>query len=87
MGADGRQIYYMNNSVIFAAHVQAMPASLGVVRRDSLFGVNLRGVLNGHQMFDVSPDGRRFVGIDAQGSELKLKVVVNWLDEARAKLK
>ena len=84
---DGRQIYYMNNSVIFAAHVQAMPASLGVVRRDSLFGVNLRGVLNGHQMFDVSPDGRRFVGIDAQGSELKLKVVVNWLDEARAKLK
>jgi Tol biopolymer transport system component len=84
---DGRRIYYIDDTVLRSAEVQAAQSSLGVVRRDSLFNVSFRGGSTAHQTYDVSPDGKQFVGIDALGADLKLKVVVNWLTEVRAKLK
>jgi len=77
----------MTGTVLHAAEVQATPTALRVVRRDSLFAMSLRGAAASHQLFDVSPDGTPFVGIDAMGSDLRLKVVLNWLTEVRPKLR
>lgn len=52
---DGKRIYFINNTVLYAAEVQASPTSLAVVRRDSLFAVNFRGNVQAHQTYEHQP--------------------------------
>jgi Tol biopolymer transport system component len=85
---DGRRVYYLNPVlVLFSVEVRSSPAALEVTRRDSLFAANFAGSnQSAHQMYDISPDGNRFVGIYSE-TLVRLRVITNWLDEVRPKLK
>jgi len=72
---------------MYAADVQDGGSSLNVVKRDSLFSAAFDNSNNIHQQYDLSPDGKNFVGILPNAADIKLRVVTNWLSEVRQKLK
>ena len=80
---DGRRIYYVTASKVFAATVQTSPA-FAVLRRELVFGVegyNLSSPV--HAPFDVAPDGKHLLLLRPTRSDNGLVVVRDWKYELR----
>ena len=73
---DGAVVYYSHEGSIMAARL-ARDATLRVAARD----VVVKGPFR--EEFDVSPDGSRFLVIDADTSDSRLVVIPNWIAELR----
>jgi len=55
-----------------------------------LFGGNYEGPLSSRANFDISPDGRRFLMLQASGQREapgEIKIVPNWLEEVRVRVR
>ena len=80
---DGRRIYYVTASKVFAATVQTSPA-FAVLRRELVFGVegyNLSSPV--HAPFDAAPDGKHLLLLRPTRSDNGLVVVRDWKYELR----
>jgi serine/threonine-protein kinase len=74
--SDGNQIFYWENNRLMSAALR-LDGSVTVLSRTPLFSGRYE------DDFDVSPDGTRFLVIEAQTSGLSLVVVPNWRTELK----
>jgi len=87
---NGRELFYKNGAQDLVA-VQVLPGEAFTMgEHQTLFSA--RAYLSDvyHQLYDVSPDGRRFVMIRAPGGgddDLELIVVENFFEELKAKVR
>ena len=80
---DGRKIYYLNASKLFAATVETSP-TFRVVQRDSVPGTQSPKLWSPvHPAYDVSPDGRHLLLLRPVRADNDLVIVHNWLTEVR----
>ena len=81
---DGRRLLYRTGT-----HMMAATLSLGeqaiVTRRDTLFE-DVFAREGGRQAYDISPDGKTLVVGRLIGSDARMVIVVNWLDEMRDRM-
>jgi hypothetical protein len=78
---DGREIFYVSplDDKIMAAEVKANGSSFEVGAVHALFEIRPYFGLYTANLFDVTPDGQRFiVAYDAQQSNAALTLVTNW---------
>src|SRR6185436_11761581 len=77
----GGELIYRNTFIFMSAKLELSPTPR-VVRRDSLFSLNIPfGIVQ--PQYDVSPDGNRFVMPRPIVGGTPPVVVVGWLDEVR----
>jgi serine/threonine-protein kinase len=81
---DGRKLFYRNGEQLVAA-TYSTASGFTVTSRDVLFAGNF-AVHSFHPNFDVAPDGRHFVMIKQGDDETQVVVIVNWVEELRARL-
>jgi Tol biopolymer transport system component len=83
---DGRELFYMNAAAMMAVSIQTRGPSLAAGTPEFLFD----GPFDTTQdmNFDVSPDGTRFVMVEADpdASPTRLQVVLNWPAELKEKV-
>jgi Tol biopolymer transport system component len=79
--ADGRELFYRSPGWITSAQVVQSPR-FAVTRRDTLFADSYASRTN-HANYDVFPDGKRFVFIEAMGGSSELYAMFNWTEELR----
>jgi serine/threonine-protein kinase len=82
---DGKQLFYRGNSGMMAATITTSP-QLAVLRRERLFADRFDGQMP-HRNYDVAPDGRFFMVMTDSTVPPEHVVILNWLDEARSKLR
>ncbi len=82
---DGRRLYYVSADQILAATLQFTP-TLGVTARDTVVARGVDPGFGYHAGFDVTPDGKGVVYIEAAGSHGDVIVVHDWLHELKARL-
>jgi hypothetical protein len=83
---DGRELFYQGDTDLIAATVTGTP-TFAVAGRERLFSTEsfFEGV--GHALYDVHPDGRRFVFLRrGEGRSYPLILVQNWLEEVAQRL-
>lgn len=79
--ADGHRLYYVAGDAIYAASVQTSP-SFSVSSRQKVAefsGTNISS-------YDVARDGSRFLVLKPDNDNIRVVVVLNWLDELRARV-
>jgi Tol biopolymer transport system component len=81
---DGRRLFYRANRQFMAATVVTAP-SLAVASRVVLFADRFVSAAAPHANYDVSPDGRRLLVLDA-ADEPRIVVVHNWGAAVRSRL-
>jgi Tol biopolymer transport system component len=81
---DGGAVYYRNGRALLAARLTTTP-SLAVAGRDTLFTGGYLGDVT-HPNYDVAPDGRGFLMLQAAADESETLVVHGWAHELRARL-
>lgn len=82
---DGTRLFYRGDSGMMAAHISTMPA-FHVLAYERLFADRFDGEMP-HRNYDVMRDGEHFVMVQSDSTAPPETVVVmNWLDEARARL-
>ena len=81
---DGRELFYRSEDKMMAVGVETDPPFAAGVPRVLFEGRYEIGV-GGGQMYDVSPDGQRFLMIrHLQEQELtEIRVVLNWAEELK----
>jgi serine/threonine protein kinase len=82
---DGRRLFYASEGTIASARISTANG-FSVVSRDS-FATGSFFISPSHRSFDVTPDGNRVLGLVSAGGQVQPVVVLNWLDEFKAKLK
>jgi eukaryotic-like serine/threonine-protein kinase len=82
-GPDGRRLFYRAGGRFIAAQIATSPG-LAVATREPLFEDRYR-MFEFHQQYDVHPDGRRFLVLQPAGPDQEIVVVVNWIQELRAR--
>jgi serine/threonine-protein kinase len=84
------ELFYMGNGALYSVAMPTTPDAAG--NPVKLFDLKPVGGLNANRSYDVSRDGKRFIAIkepSAAGEALQalnLVVVVNWLEELKAKV-
>ena len=76
--ADGHHLYYASGQAIYAATVTTSP-TFSVSSRQKV--AEFTG--NAIQAYDVAPDGKRFLVLKPDNDNIRVVVVLNWLDELR----
>jgi Tol biopolymer transport system component len=80
---NGKELFYLSGTDLVAAKIEAAPPALRVVSRTRLFSrssYNRNGTIG--RMYDVSPDGQRFIMTRKRGtSGQRLVLVLNWFAE------
>jgi len=81
---DGRQLYYRAGDRMMAVDIVPTGGSVRAGAAAELFKVTLPTPTR----FDVTPDGRRFLAIQAEpGSEpARLEIVLNWFEELKLRM-
>src|SRR5262249_6912754 len=82
---DGHELFYVNGDKFMAVDISPGPA-LGAGTPHVLFTGRYEISRNGVTAYDISPDGRRFLRVQATEAEQNLRqisVVVNWLEELK----
>jgi serine/threonine-protein kinase len=82
--ADGRRIFYRDGRHMIAVSVKAGP-EFAVTGRTELFADNYLFAAAPHANYDVAPDGTRFLMVKPTSTP-ELHVVLNWLEELRARI-
>jgi serine/threonine-protein kinase len=81
---DGRRLFYRANRKFIAATVATGP-TFSVLTRETLFDDKYVSAAAPHANYDVAPDGKRLLVLEAV-EEPQIIVVHNWGAEARARL-
>jgi serine/threonine-protein kinase len=83
---DGRELFYESDEDVMSASVQTSP-TFTVTARTRLFSREPYFLGHGHRVYDVSPDGKRFVMLRRGGGRsYPLMVVENWASDADGRL-
>ncbi|HEY8165392.1 MAG TPA: hypothetical protein VIF83_07535, partial [Gemmatimonadaceae bacterium] len=82
---DGNKLFFISERTIAFARISTV-AGFSVVSRDSLTTGSFFSSPS-HRSFDVTPDGNSVLGLVSAGGQVQPVVVLNWLDEFKAKLK
>lgn len=88
---DGRELFFVSDGALYALPVRTSP-TFSSDTPAQLFKIRDLPGLGGGSFYDVSPDGRRFMVIkdaplaDNDPARPKLIVVVNWIEQVKAKL-
>ncbi|MES2125164.1 MAG: protein kinase [Gemmatimonadota bacterium] len=80
---DGHRLIYRSGSALVAAEIVTTPALAVTTRVPVLSGPYATEVY--HPNYDVTPDGRNFVMVRPVEQNRQLVLVVNWLQELRAR--
>ncbi|HSC26063.1 MAG TPA: hypothetical protein VLD67_02245, partial [Vicinamibacterales bacterium] len=86
--ANGREIFYRNGERMMAAPIEDVPA-FAVGRPQLLFTGGFdpdRGSGSANASYDVTRDGKRFVMITPPAASSHIIVVLNWVEELKARL-
>ncbi len=86
---DGRQIFYRSGRIMRMADLVGAGTGLAVAGRRTLFEGDFYAADDGSPtaVYDVSPDGRRFLmGRALPGSRAEIVVWMDWLPEVKARL-
>jgi serine/threonine-protein kinase len=81
---DGRRLFYRAARRFVAANVTTTP-TFAVTSRDILFGDTFLTAAAPHANYDVTPDGKRLLVLEAV-EDPQILVVSNWGTEVRARL-
>jgi len=81
---DSRRLYYVSSDQILAATLTFTP-TLRVSARDTIVSRGVDPGLGYHAGFDVTPDGKGVVYVQAAGSHEDVIVVHDWLHELQAR--
>jgi Tol biopolymer transport system component/tRNA A-37 threonylcarbamoyl transferase component Bud32 len=85
-GATSAELFYRNQGALWSATLVTAP-EFTVVRRDSLFAMNVPAGDNGSTMYDVSPDGKSFAMPWFVGEENPPPVLVTgWFIDLRQRM-
>ncbi|HEV2194812.1 MAG TPA: protein kinase [Candidatus Acidoferrum sp.] len=83
---DGKQLFYRESGNIMGVDVRTQPAFTASTPRVIVPAKTMGILLSGMDVFDVSPDGQRFL-INQQSSEAaqtaQINVILNWSEELR----
>lgn len=82
---DGHRLFYRANGKFMVATVADAPA-FAIVSRDTLFDDTFVPAASPHANYDVSPDGKRLLVVEAV-EDPQLVIVHNWGAEVRARLR
>jgi Tol biopolymer transport system component len=85
---DGRELFYRQGATMFAVPVETRPTfKAGTPRRLFEARFNMAGG-GGHQHFDISPDGQRFLMVrrDQDMGPPRLNLILNWGEELKARV-
>jgi Tol biopolymer transport system component len=96
-GPSGRELFYRHDGKLLVVRIDETATALTVgppVRVfDDPYVLDLGGAAGGMANYDVSPDGKRFVMVEEQksasgrsGEPVRLHVVLNWLEEVKARV-
>ena len=86
---NGSELFYRDREKLMAADIKTTPA-FAAARPRLLFEGNYEGPLSSRANFDISPDGRRFLMLEAFGQRealAEIKIVSNWLEEVRVRVR
>lgn len=84
---DGTELFYEDATNVLSASVETKP-SFAVTARTALFPKGQFITGTGHRLYDVSPDGKRFVMLSlGQSKPSALILVKNWLSDVEARLR
>jgi len=81
----GAELFYRNGDKLMVAEIKTQPA-FTAARPRQLFEGGYEGPVSSRANFDISPDGRRFLMLQAAGrreASAEIKIVTNWFDEVR----
>jgi serine/threonine-protein kinase len=88
---DGRQLYYLATDGKMMAVSADLASDLGLGKPVALFDAAPYFMGSAGRNFDVAPDGKRFVlvknPVSTSGNSAPVTVVLNWVDELKARLK
>ena len=83
---DGRELFYRSGLRMMVVSVETQP-TVRTSRPQVLFEGSYRGGSSappGYQLYDISPDGQRFLMIKEAGQqEAQINVVLNWFEELK----
>lgn len=84
----GGELFYRSGDQMLVVAVTTAPKFRAGVPEVLFAGAFLQeqGSTSGSQTYDVSPDGERFLMVERGDAGSELHVVVNWLDELKARL-
>jgi serine/threonine-protein kinase len=84
---DGRELFYISAAKTMVVDVRTQPAFTASAPR-MLFTGNFVESPNGVSSYDISPDGKRFLKLQAPQSEAtnQLNIVLNWLEELKQRV-
>jgi hypothetical protein len=88
---DGRELFYRSGNSMMAVSIEREPTFSAGLSKKLFQGTYLAGV---GQMYDISPDSRRFLMIkestgDASAKEVarpKITIVLNWFEELKQRV-
>jgi serine/threonine-protein kinase len=81
----GSELFYREGNKMMVSDIKSIP-SFAAAKPRLLFEGNYEGPLASRPNFDISPDGRRFLmlqAIDHGQSTTEIKIVPNWIEEVR----
>ena len=86
--ADGRELFYRHGADMMVVPVRPQGANFGSTAPTRLFTGNLIRDQYGDQDYDIAPDGRFLMlrPIASGASGLRVQVILNWIDDVRARL-
>jgi len=84
---DGRTLYYLSDESLVAASLAPAPGGgLVLVSSKTLFPVSFAAIGTFGRIYDISPDGKRFLFIvDRAGTASEIRVVLNGLSDPGAR--
>src|SRR4030095_15637896 len=83
----GSEIFYVNEGRLFSVSVQTQPTLLFKPPEALPITGFVQGSTRGTRMYDITPDGRRFIMVGgtgnatAPGPRPQIQVVLNWFEE------
>jgi eukaryotic-like serine/threonine-protein kinase len=82
---DGRRIFYRGSDAIIAVTL-SLTGTSAVTGRDTVAEGDFLGS-RFHPMYDVTPDGKRLLVLQGDGTQMQVTVVLNFADAVRARLR
>jgi serine/threonine-protein kinase len=78
----GKELFYMNGTTMMAVAIEARGTSLSIGRPEALFSGPFE---TGSPQFDVMPDGRHFIMVEADpdARPTQIHVILNWMEEVK----
>ena len=82
----GDELFYRSSQSVMVAVAFQRGATLSVFRRSDLFSTKPYVADENHAVYDIAPDGKRFLMIREADHPIDKVLVLNWLEELRQRL-